>query len=1220
MTGSATNRLRALVIAGAACAALLLALGAGPASANSAWWLMDSTTGPTNLVPGQKSVIVVHAQNAGYTTVNGTASQITITDTLPVGMKLLSIQAAEAGVWHNFGGQLPINLQCTVTESRIVKCALPLTPKSLIFPYESFRLKFEVEVESGEGAPLELGDHPVNHVRIEGGKDGSGEEMEAKEWPEPGKEAEQAMNISSEPVPFGLQRFDFRPEDSEGHVIHQAGAHPFQFTSTVNFNEKVALTPGFSGETLNSIPPYFAKNLHFFLPRGLIGNVADRPQCTESDFDTIFTGDSNNCRENTALGVALVTFLEPNVVGFSSDPTPVFNLVPAPGEPARFGFEFASVPVVLTTKVLPEKGYEVEVSVHYASEAAYVEGTTLTFWGVPGDHRHDASRGFECLAEGFQVKEISEPRPCKPSEEAEPTAFLSMPTSCEDKPVAYATGESWPKKTEGELVEATFGGHSGEGEFAFTPFTNCAALPFSPTVEYEADHPQAATPSGMTVKVKVPQDSTLSGAEGALAEAGVRRTVLTLPAGVEANAGAANSLKTCTTSEFGYIGESPFGEDSALAGLTENTNFNTAAVTCPDEAKVGTVKIITPLLEDPVEGSAYLAHIHVNPFQSPLVLFLFAEDKKAGVTVKLAGEVIPDPNTGALTSVFKETPPLPFSELIVHLMDGARASQSTPETCGTFPGAARFEPWSVSGSPAEREAQSYTPPGAGQGSLAIGQGANGAPCSPPGTQPFNPGFVAGSGGTTQGGAFAPFTVTIGRADGDQALKTISVTEPPGAAAMLASVTPCPTAEAEKAEPNCPASSAIGESTAIAGLGTSHVSLHGTAYLTGPFHGAPFGLLDVTDATHVGEFNLGHIPVMSKITVDENTAQATVTSEPAPKFVKGFPSQIHQLNINVNRPGFTFNPTNCNPMPIVGHFSGWGNPGIAEAASTVSYPFVASNCGSLRFKPTLSVELEPDVSRLDGTGLVVKVKASPGEANIHKTKLVFPTTIPSRLTTIQKACDDHIFNVNPANCPEGSVIGTAIAKTPVLKSPLVGPAYLVSHANASFPDAEFVLQGEGIKLVLDGKTDIKKGVTSSTFESVPDAPVETFEVKLPRGPHSAFSGFGDLCTTPQNLPTEFVGQNGAGFSLTTKAKLVSSIDKPGGAVCGEKVVHKKKTELQKLLAKCKKLKKHKKRAKCEATARKQVKAVATCKKKDRKHKKKMRGCIAHARKTYALKLK
>ena len=159
---------------------------------------------------------------------------------------------------------------------------------------------------------------------------------------------------------------------------------------------------------------------------------------------------------------------------------------------------------------------------------------------------------------------------------------------------------------------------------------------------------------------------------------------------------------------------------------------------------------------------------------------------------------------------------------------------------------------------------------------------------------------------------------------------------------------------------------------------------------------------------------------------------------------------------------------------------------------------------------------------------------------RKSSCTIPKILPSRLQpTLQHACLAAVFEANPAACDEDSLIGYATVHTPILKSPLTGPAYVVSHGGAAFPDVEFVLQGEGITLVLDGKTDIKKGVTYSRFESAPDAPFTTFETVLPEGPHSILAVNTeeapnyDLCSHQITIPTTITAQDGAVLEQTTK---------------------------------------------------------------------------------------
>jgi hypothetical protein len=1120
---------RRLLLAVLSAAATLALAGATPALAEAPRWQAGVEATPTHLPPGGEGAIVVSLSNLGDAPVNGAERPVTITDKLPEGLKATAL----TGQNLREGGR-GAEVKCpTGVPAPPLSCTFV---KGTVYPYERLIITIKFKVEEPPGTVTSL----PNEVAVEGGG-------------ALGVSSSQRLKVSGETTPFGIQSYELTPSNEDGTPATQAGSHPFQLTTTLVLNQ----APG-------RLPVTLPKDLSFNLPPGLIGNPNAAAQCSEVDFAALVE-ETNLCPPSSVVGVATVTAFEP-AAHVVIETVPVFNLVPAQGEPARFGLEvIGKIPIVIDTSVRSGRDYGVVASVKNATQVAGLLSSQVTFWGVPGDPRHNNSRGWECVAGGTYQKQVK--KPCLTSSEPVGQPFLTLPTSCPANPAAEPLtssieADSWAQP--GSFLSAEYAWMSATDQGLGTD--GCNQLPFTPTIKVTPEVHSASTPTGLSVDVQVPQKTTLE-ASG-LAEADVRDTTVTLPAGVQLSPAAANGLQACSEAQIGF---------TAFNATTQTNEFTPSAPSCPDASKVGVVHIKTPLLTHELEGAVYLAEQNNNPFGSLVALYVVAEDPVSGVLVKLAGEGALDENTLRVSTSFKNTPQVPFEDLKIDLFGGPRASVSTPPLCGNYATDAAFTPWSGTGT-----LDLLSPPE--EFNITSGAGGGGCVGSP---QPFSPAFNAQS-TNTKAGAFSAFSLEITRPDSDQAVAGLAMHLPPGVAGILASVTRCP--EPQASQGTCGPESEVGHAIESAGFGPEpFVVGGGRVYITGPYHGAPFGLSIVTPAV-AGPFNLGTVIVRSRIFIDRETAALTIVSDPLPTQLKGIPLQLQHIDVAVDRPGFQFNPTNCSPMKVEGTLSG-----DQGGSANVSSPFQVGGCGSLPFSPTLTVATQGQTSKLNGASLTVRVTSTPGQANIAKTVLSLPSQLPSRLSTLQKACLAVVFESNPASCPEGSLIGAATVHTPVLSSPLTGPAYLVSHGSAAFPDVEFVLQGEGITLILDGQTDIKGGITTSSFNAVPDAPVSSFETTLPEGPHSALGATSNLCGQTLTAPTTITGQNAA--IITQKTHVT---------ITGCKAVKSYKATRAQLLAKalaaCRKKYKHhhNKRIKCERQAHKRYPAKKTAHKTSKQH--------------------
>lgn len=1112
-----SRRTKAAITAVASFATVMAVFAIAAASASAAIrWDAKSRSVATYLVPGKPGEFEVDATNVG----TDPAEEVTITDTLPAGMEINAVSL----YWSGFPEPATnLGALCPPPAGQQVTCGIPpflAGAFGLIQPGQSVRLIIDVTVSSS------LSEGPVvNKAIVEG--DAAGETASSQ-------------TIVTPHPPFGITEFAAEPtERTEETVVgengvfvnlpydkpySQAGAHPWAFTVKGEFATEMVEV--IDKSAINPSPTRDPKDIVINLAPGFLGNPMATPRCSL----TLVTSSSNQCPNDTQIGVARIREESGKELL-----APVVNVIPEAGQSAEFALENTvkiDTPLLTAHLVHTKQGYGFTV-VSNNIPSLGLSNFEVTVWGVPADASHDPMRGRFCR----RTSPI-EPLKCEGGNVAsgmERVPFLTMPTDCAGGPEATTMrADSW--QAPGNVSEGEYSGYV-EAQSGLPGATGCDLLRFDPTIEAHPNVLTADEPVELGIGVHVP----LSEAPESDATPQLRDTTVTLPEGMSISPGIVDGIQACD--EFGPHGiniTGPESEEESLSG-----ELQLAPGHCPDASTVGTAEAITPFLPIPVKGHVYLARPSCGAAGEPLCTEEDARDGKlyrlylelggtgelaqTGVHFKVPLETHVNTATGQLTTTALGTPQAPFSELKIHLNGGPRAPIDNPATCGPAVTSADFTPWSSPGI----TPQGFTMPGTPDATSSSFFNVEGCG-SPPG---LVPGFTAGT-VLSQAGAFTPFTMNLSREDRQQFIKGIQIHTPPGLLGMLSSVPLCQEPQANAG--TCPEVSKIGTTRVASGAGSHPFEIEGNVYLTGAYAGAPFGLSVVTHVV-AGPFNLGTVVVRGKINVDQTTSELTVTidesgSHALPQIFYGVPLRLKRITVNIDRPGFMFNPTNCGTtQKITAVVSG-----AQGAVTEVSSPFTVGGCRSLAFKPTFTVSTSGKTSRANGASLDTKLSYPKGsfgkQADVARVKVSLPRQLPSRLSTLQKACTAKVFDADPTSCPKASIVGIVRVTTPVLPVKLSGPVYFVSHGGESFPSLVIVLQGDGVRVDVIGTTFIneKTNVTSSTFKSVPDVPFETFELYLPEGKNSALAATAKLCKLRGKLkmPTELVAQNGAIIKKST----------------------------------------------------------------------------------------
>jgi hypothetical protein len=430
---------------------------------------------------------------------------------------------------------------------------------------------------------------------------------------------------------------------------------------------------------------------------------------------------------------------------------------------------------------------------------------------------------------------------------------------------------------------------------------------------------------------------------------------------------------------------------------------------------------------------------------------------------------------------------------------------------------------------------------------------------------------------TQAGGHKDFHIHMDFSGGQ--VKDLTVGLPPGMVGDPNATPQCTDAQLNSAtagNDGCPANTQVGSVVANATVTVVlpvTLDVSGKLYNLVPHPGEParFGIV-LQPGNLLGAVTLPLDPIVlqSAVQLRPDYGLDTIIND-IPNSTAGFATTINSQDITLNgvapvtgKP-FMRNPTSC-PGPHTTSFTAVPYSG-STATGTAS--FSTDGCDALDFSPAFSAIVGGAVGS-QKTDVTTSIDQDLDEAGLIKATVTIPPDLNPDANLLGNRCSPTEFLAS--NCPPSSVMGSAIAASPLLTQPLAGNVVFVDTGGV--PDIGLDLQGQ-LHLLLRGSLGLDKVVT---FDGLPDIPIAHFALTFPSSP-GLLSASRNLCEPPPPLfHADFVGYNGATTSVDSPGTIVGSCNPTANA------------------AKCKKAKKKKRKHRAAEAKKKHKKS---CKKKKRK---------------------